>query len=42
MDRNPQKFVNINEAKDEDFVKANQRIYRSGRNTSNITLPIVR
>jgi len=42
MDRNPQKFVNIYEAKDEDFVKANHRIYRSGRNTSSVVLPIVR
>jgi len=42
MDRNPQKYVPINAAKDEDFVKANHRIYRSGRNTSSVILPIVR
>lgn len=42
MDRNPQKFVNIYQASDDDFVKANHRIYRSGRNLSNVTLSVVR
>src|SRR5215510_7236122 len=31
VDRNPQKFVNIYQAKDEDFQKATQRIYRSAK-----------
>jgi putative CocE/NonD family hydrolase len=29
VDRNPQKFLNIYQAKDEDFQKATQRVYRS-------------
>jgi predicted acyl esterase len=41
IDRNPQRFVpNIFKAKDSDFQKATQRIYRSGRQTSHILLPI--
>ena len=31
VDRNPQKFLNIYQAKDEDFQKATQRIYRSAK-----------
>jgi putative CocE/NonD family hydrolase len=42
IDRNPQKFVpNIFFAKDTDFQKATQRIYRSGKNLSHIALPVV-
>lgn len=41
-DRNPQKFVNIYEAKPEDFQKATIRIYHDGNNTSSIYLPIIR
>ncbi len=42
IDRNPQKFVpNIFKAKDTDFQKATQRIYRSGKNATNIALPVI-
>jgi predicted acyl esterase len=41
-DRNPQKFVNIYEAKPEDFQKATIRIYHDGNNPSSIFLPIMR
>lgn len=41
-DRNPQKFVNIYEAKPEDFQKATIRIYHDGNNPSSIYLPIMR
>ena len=42
IDRNPQRFVpNIFNAKDSDFQKATQRIYRSGRQASHISLPIM-
>jgi putative CocE/NonD family hydrolase len=42
IDRNPQQFVpNIFLAKESDFRKATQRIYRSGRNASFIALPVV-
>ena len=42
IDRNPQKFVeNIFKAKDTDFQKATQRIFRSGKNASYIALPVV-
>lgn len=41
IDRNPQMFVpNIYKAKDSDFQKATQRIYRSGRQASHILLPV--
>jgi hypothetical protein len=42
IDRNPQKFVpNIFLAKEADFQKATQRIFRSGKNASYIALPII-
>ncbi|HEY0727945.1 MAG TPA: CocE/NonD family hydrolase, partial [Pyrinomonadaceae bacterium] len=42
IDRNPQRFVpNIFNAKDSDFQKATQRIYRSGRHASHIALPLM-
>ena len=42
IDRNPQKFVpNIFMAKDADFQKATQRIFRSGNDASYIALPVV-
>ena len=42
IDRNPQKFVpNIFKAKESDFQKATQRIYRSVKNASHIALPVV-
>ena len=41
-DRNPQKFVpNIFMARDEDYVPATQRVFRSSRYPSHVTLPIV-
>ena len=41
-DRNPQTFVpNIFNAKESDFQKATQRIYRSGSNASYVELPVV-
>ena len=42
IDRNPQKFVeNIYKAKDSDYQKATQSIYRSKQFPSHITLPVV-
>jgi len=43
IDRNPQKFVpNIFLAKDSDFIKATQRIFRSKKFPSHLTLPVVK
>jgi predicted acyl esterase len=43
IDRNPQRFVpNIYNAKDSDFQKATQRIYRSDSRASHILLPVIR
>ena len=42
VDRNPQKFVNIPDAKPEDFQKATQRIYRGGEHVSAIVLPALK
>jgi len=41
VDRNPQKFVNIPDAKAEDFQKATQRVYRSGERGSALVLPVL-
>jgi hypothetical protein len=42
IDRNPQKFVpNIFEAKDSDFVKTTQKIYRAKDKPSSIILPVM-
>lgn len=42
IDRNPQKFVlNIFLARESDFQKATQRVYRSGQQASYIALPVV-
>lgn len=38
IDRNPQKFVDINRATESDFQKATQRVYRSGAHRSHITV----
>ncbi|MBN1569026.1 MAG: CocE/NonD family hydrolase [Acidobacteria bacterium] len=38
IDRNPQQFVDIYKAKESDFIKATQRVYRSRRSPSCITL----
>jgi hypothetical protein len=42
VDRNPQKFVNIPDAKAEDFVKATERVYYGGERGSALVLPVVR
>jgi uncharacterized protein len=39
-DRNPQKFVNIPEARDSDFQKATERVYHSTAHASSIALPV--
>ncbi len=41
-DRNPQTFVNIYEANESDFKKAQIRIYHDSTNASNIMLPILK
>ncbi len=41
VDRNPQKFLNIPDATESDFVKATERIYRSKGNPTSITLPVL-
>lgn len=41
VDRNPQKFVNIYEAKESDFQKATIKIYHDAANSSGILLPII-
>jgi uncharacterized protein len=42
IDRNPQRFVpNIFLAKESDFQRATQRVYRSGQHASYIELPVV-
>jgi hypothetical protein len=40
-DRNPQKFINIPDATESDFVKATERIYRSKENPTSIVLPVL-
>ncbi len=42
VDRNPQKFVNIPDAKAEDFQKATQRVYRGGEHASALVLPVMK
>jgi putative CocE/NonD family hydrolase len=42
VDRNPQKFINIYEAKVSDFQKATIRIYHDRKNASNILLPVLK
>ena len=41
-DRNPQRFMPINNAKSEDYVKATQRVYRSQQAPSSLTVLTVR
>jgi putative CocE/NonD family hydrolase len=41
VDRNPQKFMKISEARAEDFQKATQRVYRSAKNASSVELPVL-
>ncbi len=41
VDRNPQKFVNIYQARDSDFQKATQRVYRGGPTGSHVKLTVL-
>ena len=41
VDRNPQKFVNVPTAKAEDYQKATQRIYRSGKTASALAVQVL-
>ncbi|PYX62918.1 MAG: X-Pro dipeptidyl-peptidase, partial [Acidobacteria bacterium] len=41
VDRNPQTFVNIPTAKEEDFRKATQRVYRTGNAASGVTVLVL-
>jgi len=41
VDRNPQTFVNIYRAREEDFRKATQRVYRSGDRASRLVLGVM-
>lgn len=42
VDRNPQKFVDINRATEADFQKATQRVYRSGTNRSRVSVSVLK
>jgi uncharacterized protein len=42
VDRNPQKFLNIYQAKNEDFQKATQRIYRAGKLATNLKVNVLK
>ena len=42
VDRNPQKFVDIYKASEADFQKATQRVYRSGRYPSHVTVNVLK
>ena len=42
VDRNPQKFLRIPEAKESDFQKATIRLYHNATHSSNIILPVIR
>ena len=39
-DRNPQKFVNIYQAKDSDFQKATHRLFHDAKNASYLTIRV--
>ena len=41
IDRNPQKFVDIYQAKAEDFQKATQRVYRDAEKPSKVTIRVL-
>jgi putative CocE/NonD family hydrolase len=41
VERNPQSFVNIAEAKESDFRKATQRVYRSKDRPSGLVVPVI-
>jgi len=42
IDRNPQQFVNIYQAKNGQFIKADIRIYHDRNNSSSIILPVMK
>jgi putative CocE/NonD family hydrolase len=42
VDRNPQKFVDINRATEADFQRTTQRVYRSRQNSSHVTLNVLK
>jgi predicted acyl esterase len=42
VDRNPQKFVDINKATEADFQKATQKVYRASGAGSHLVLHILR
>ena len=42
VDRNPQKFVDINSATEADFQKATQRVYRSVPYSSHLSLNVLK
>jgi predicted acyl esterase len=42
VDRNPQKFLRIPDAKESDFQKAIIRIYHDAKNSSSIILPVIK
>ncbi|HEY8226729.1 MAG TPA: CocE/NonD family hydrolase [Pyrinomonadaceae bacterium] len=42
VDRNPQKFVDINRATEADFQKATQRVYHSAANASRLTVSVLK
>jgi putative CocE/NonD family hydrolase len=42
IDRNPQRFVNIYEAEEQDFISATHRIYHSPEYPSHISFPVLR
>jgi putative CocE/NonD family hydrolase len=42
VDRNPQKFVDINRATEADFQKATQRVYHAGANASRLTVNVLK
>ncbi len=42
VDRNPQKFLNIYQAKDADFQKATQRIYRSAKFPTHLKISVLK
>ena len=41
VDRNPNRFVDIYNAKDSDFQKATQRVYRTPSQSSRITMRVL-
>lgn len=41
-DRNPQQFINIYQAKDEDFIKATHRVWHTVQYPSSVVLPVLK